>query len=471
MFKTLRNRLIFSHILPLLIIMPIMGIALVLVLENWIYLPNLSSELEGDARFISRIAADTPDLWNHTEFAQSLLQGSSPRANARIMLLSGEGTLVASSNPEDAPELGKPINVPELQEVRNGQTVRKVHYNQWLNADTIDILVPVISKNNDYLGAVRLTYHYATVTEEFFRLRYLIAGLMIFGLLLGSLLGYLLATSIEAPVQDVTGAVDELAHGSRTQLLKVYGPEELQRLALAVNDLVTRLREMEKARKQLLANLVHELGRPLGALRSAIQALANGAEKDPAMYQELIAGMDAETVRLESLVKDLALLYEQFLGTLELDLQEINLSEWLPTVLRTWQEAALEKRIRWQIELSNSLPDVQADPIRLAQVVGNLVSNAIKFTPANGQVTISTCLVEGNVGIAVKDTGPGISPEEQQEIFKPFYRGTQGRRFPQGMGLGLSITRDLVQAHGGRLEVSSIPGSGSSFTIWLPVHS
>jgi two-component system, OmpR family, sensor histidine kinase BaeS len=469
MFRTLHNRLIFSHILPMLIIIPLMGILLVYGLENWVYLPSLTNELQSDARFLAQVIADDPSLWKDQARAQKRLEAGKPKENIHLTLISASGNLVASSDKSDASQLEQPVALAEVKTALQGQEVRLVHFSSRYNADVIDIFVPVTSSNGQILGIVRLMYRYTTVADEFFQLRFLITGLLVVGLLFGSVLGYFLAISIEAPIYHVTRAVDDLAHGSRTQLLQVNGPEEIQSLSLAVNLLVTRLRELEQARKHLLANLVHELGRPLGAIRSAIQALARGAEKDPAFFQEIIDGMDGESARLEHLLNDLADLYDQVLGALELDLQPLLIQDWLPSVLRTWQEAAREKNLRWEVDSLKSLPAVQADPIRLAQVVGNLVSNAIKFTPPEGQVRVSTCLGDGEVGILVEDSGVGISPEEQKKIFDPFYRGSHGRRFLEGMGLGLSISRDLVNAHGGRLEVSSIQGAGSQFTVWLPV--
>jgi two-component system sensor histidine kinase BaeS len=226
---------------------------------------------------------------------------------------------------------------------------------------------------------------------------------------------------------------------------------------------------MELARRQLLANLVHELGRPLGAVRSAIHALSKGAGDDPQLLSDLTTGMDEETARLQHVLEDLAHLHDQVLGTLEMNLKPIDLSDWLPRMLLPWQQAAHEKKLEWRAEIPPGLPTVQADPVRLAQIIGNLASNAVKYTPAGRSVSV-TAGIDGNwVWVRVSDSGPGISPEEQRRIFDHFYRGDQGRRIKQGMGLGLSIARDLAVAHGGRLEVESQPGAGSTFTVWLPV--
>ena len=134
-----------------------------------------------------------------------------------------------------------------------------------------------------------------------------------------------------------------------------------------------------------------------------------------------------------------------------------------------WEQAAQEKRLAWMEDIPPDLPTVQADPVRLAQVVGNLLSNAVKYTPSGKSVTVSAGATQTEAWIKVSDTGPGIHPEEQEKIFTPFYRGDQDRRIKQGMGLGLSIARDLAQAHGGRITLNSTPGLGSEFTVYIPV--
>jgi signal transduction histidine kinase len=173
---------------------------------------------------------------------------------------------------------------------------------------------------------------------------------------------------------------------------------------------------------------------------------------------------------LQQLLNDLTGLHDQVLGVMELKIQQVPLMLWLPNMLRTYQEAANTKGLLWQVTISEELPTINADPNRLAQAVGNLVNNAIKFTPPGGTVSVDAGVQDYEVRIRINDTGPGIPFEEQTNIFTPFYRGRSENRFPQGMGLGLSIARDLVVAHQGRLEFTSIHGEGSSFTIWLPFN-
>ena len=249
------------------------------------------------------------------------------------------------------------------------------------------------------------------------------------------------------------------------------GPEEINHLLRSVNALVTRLESLEQARRQFVANLVHELGRPLGALQPAIEALRGRAGCDKDLRQELLAGMQNEVGQLRRLLDDLAGLHDEVLGTLELALQPTPLSAWLPDILAPWREAAQAKGLAWRAAIPSDLPRLELDRDRFSQALGNLVSNAIKYTPVHGRVSVEAGIQEAEVWIQVRDTGPGIAAEDRERIFAPFYRSQAGRRFPQGMGLGLSIAQNLIAAHGGWLKVDSVPGAGSTFTIWLPLDS
>jgi signal transduction histidine kinase len=269
-------------------------------------------------------------------------------------------------------------------------------------------------------------------------------------------------------LQHVTEAIDKLAKGDNLDYLEVQGPEEIKSLAKSTNLLFERIQNHEKTRKQLLANLIHELGRPLGALRSGIQSLKLGAGKDPQLLDDLTTGIDAEMVRLQELLDDLAHLHDQVYGFLELNRENITPQSWLPKVLRPWQEIAAEKELDWTLEIPENLPDFKADPLRLAQIIENLVSNAIKYTPKDGSVKIIAGNDPNNIWFKVCDTGPGIPPEDENKIFEPFYRGEQKDKIIRGMGLGLSIAHDLAIAHKGEILVDSKLGQGSTFTVSIP---
>jgi two-component system sensor histidine kinase BaeS len=469
MLRTLRNRLILSHVLPLLIIIPLMGVAIIYALETQVLLPSLSNELVGEASLLAEIASNQPEIWKDPAFAQDILTQARPYLAARVMWLAPDGRLLASSDPTDVDRLGQLLEIPDFTDTRPGEVVSRTDFSQRLHGEIVDVYAPVITAENQVVGIVRLSYRFATVYEDFMQLRYLIAAILIVSMLAGVLLGSTLALNINSPLQKAIEAIYDLARGSREAGLNEQGPEEVRLLQRSVNHLMERLHSLEEARQRLLANLVHEIGRPLGALHAAVQALLLTPQPAPQVLEEMLAGMKDETSRLQSLLDELAHLHDLVLGTLELERQPVALGEWLPGVLRPWEAAAHEKRLHWEMSFSSSLPNVDVDPLRLAQVVGNLLSNAIKYTPAGGTVSVTAGIKEDKIWITVSDTGPGIPSEELDKIFTPFYRSPHERRIAQGMGLGLSIAHDLVDAHGGRLEVQSQPGLGSQFTIWLPL--
>lgn len=473
MFRSLRNRLILSHILPLIFVSLLTGFALIYVLETRFLLPRLADNLIGQARLLAEISRSEFELWGNPVLFGRMLDRVSLDPAVRVMFLSPNGQILYSSESGDVTRLGVFTEPVGLSTAQRGEEVVLTNYSVFRpNNVLLEVLRPVIDPQSlQVVGIVRLTYRLASAFELFIQFRFLIVYVLVFGLLLGAVMGSLLALSISRPVRQVTQAIYDLAQGTRREALIEQGPEEIRAQIRAVNYVVERLHNLEEARRQLLANLVHELGRPLGALRSAIQAIAKGAGQDQQLLEELTSGMDEEAARLERVVEDLAHLHGQGMGQLELSRQSVNLVEWLPRVLRPWEQMARAKGQHWQVQLPAELPLVSADPVRLAQVVGNLASNAIKYTPPEGSVGIEAGSQENMVWIRISDTGPGIPLDEQEKIFVPFYRGSQERRIKQGMGLGLTIARDLVQAHGGRITLESTPGEGSHFTIWLPTQA
>ena len=469
--RTLRSRLVLSHTLPMLIIVPVISVVLIYALETQVLLASSSQELTKQAYLIAELSGVQAGLWDDPAQSQRFVTHLTPILNTRVMLLDTEGLLVASSDPGDAERLGQPLQLAGMANIRAAQTSVQTDYSRDVQAEIVDVLVPVLGSQQQVIGAVRLTRQLASIYEHVVRLRYVILGALAVELLLGAIVGWLLALRLADSLTIVTESVHKLATEAQPELLPEKGTDEMRRLVHAFNTLAQRLRGTEETRRQLLANLVHELGRPLGAMLSAIQALLSGGDEDPAFRRELLEGMQSEVRRLQRLLGDLTQLRDRLSGGLTLNRRPTALSEWLPQMLGPWREAAQEKGLEWQISLSPDLPAMEVDPDRLGQALGNLLSNAIRYTPAGGTVSVDGNSDGDAVWIRVSDSGPGIAPEEQGHIFEPFYRAQVGRRFPQGMGLGLTITHDIVQAHGGRLEMDSTPGQGSRFTLRLPLDT
>jgi signal transduction histidine kinase len=464
MFSSLRNRLILSHVLPVLLIVPLTGLAMAYVLETRLLLPMVYSSLAEDATLMAAITGDQPLFWQNPPLAQALVDGVEPHLSGQISVLALDGRVLAAT--EAAGTQAQVVELPDMRGVGPGETV------QIRQGPLAEAFAPAFDAAGKHTGVIRMTTRLLTVSDTIYQLRYLLGAVLLLGVLAGSGLGSYLAFQINRPIQRVTNSIQSLAAGNwQAHAPEAGGPREMRALAMAVNALVDRLGSLEKARRQLLANLVHELGRPLGAMRSAILALLQGADKDPQLESDLLHGMDGETVRLKRLLEDLARLHDEVLGGLEINKVRMAPDAWLSRQLPAWEAAAREKGLAWDVDVQPGIPEVEMDADRIGQALGNLLSNAIKFTPAGGGVSTRAWVEADRFRVQVTDTGAGIPPDEHGRIFQPFYRGAHGRKVVDGMGLGLSIARDIAVAHGGDITFDSQGGQGSRFTLWVPVQA
>jgi two-component system sensor histidine kinase BaeS len=467
--KTLRGRFILSHILPILIVIPLVGLALTYLLESQVLLTDLSNDLSERANVIAEAVSGQPEILQDPELVEAYLARIQLNIEGEILFLGSNGMLMATNNQGYFADIGQIPEIDGLEEAIAGEPFVVVRYS-WTEPNGI-ALVPVSDVNQELIGVVGVTESLDAAASQFGDLRRLILAATLIALLVGVGIALLLARRLERPLVSVTESIQEIAVGQRIEPIEEEGPEEIQNLVRSVNMLAANLRSLEDTRRRLLANIVHELGRPLGAIRAAIHALRQGAAEDPETRDELLMGIEDEVIRLQPLLDDLAQLHGQVMGNVTLHRTELDLSSWLPPLIIPWRAAALDKGLGWDARIPDDLPAMAVDPDRLSQAIGNLLSNAIKYTPEGGTVSFAAEVKSQEIHIAVSDNGVGIRPEELESVFEPFYRSSEPRRFPQGLGLGLTIARDLVEAHGGTLTISSQLGEGSTFTITLPLES
>jgi len=449
-------------------VIPLVVAALVYVVQTQVLITSVRAELTSQARLLAQLAFNDPRILVDPFRAQLFIESFSPYLTSQVMLLTPNGLVLASTGSQNSDDLETMITQDEFRQVHDGKIIVHTARETGSADELADVFVPVLAQDGSLIGIVRLTHQTSGFDERFTQIRKLVVWILIGGLGLGVSIGAVLAVQITKPISGVTRAVSDLTRGESLEPLPERGPEEIRQLEIAFNSLVERLRSLEKARKQLLANLVHELGRPLGSLRSAILALQEGAADRIELREDLLRGMDSTTDRLQGLLEELAHLHGQVLGTLELSKQPVNLDEWISSLLTPYRQEALQKGLEWRSELNCCDLLLSIDPDRMAQAIQNLVQNAIQYTQPGGSIIIKTRENPQEIQIQIEDTGSGILPEEQELVWKPFYRGSNRGRFPQGMGLGLNISRDIVNAHGGDIQLSSIPGSGSTFTVCIP---
>ncbi len=260
--------------------------------------------------------------------------------------------------------------------------------------------------------------------------------------------------------------VDEraLASGDRSRRVEYEAGDELGEMASAFNSMADTIEEEDRLRRNFASEVAHELRTPLAILSSEVEGLQDGVvEPTPSA----LASLHEETLRLTRLVADLETLASADAAGFALDRRSAPLRPLLEQVAREFRGPYEAEDVR----LSAALADVEieADPTRIQQVVSNLLSNALKFTPAGGEVEL-TLATEGSAAvITVSDTGSGIAPEDLPHVFDRFYRGRGVRA--RGSGIGLTVAKELVRAHGGEIRVESRPGDGTVFRVVLPASS
>ena len=467
--RSLRSSFIISHLLPVLVVVPLVGLILIYLLETQIILTQMSEDISDKANLIAETVNGRPELLQNKAEAETFISGVSIYIEEQVLLFGPGGEVLASNEAVDVPDVESLAGESVLETAVAGKENLVITYG--LAEQRAIVLVPVQDINQQLVGIVGVTDTLTSAANQFQRLRTIIAGALALQLVLGALIGWWLAGRLEQPIEQAAAAVVTIANGETIDPVPVEGPQEIRDLSEAVNILAERLRLLEDTRRRSLANIVHELGRPLGAIHTATYVLRQGAGDDPQVRDELLAGIEGAVTNMEPLLNDLSQLYGQVQGTVQLTLQPVDLNEWLLPSLLPWRTVAQEKGLEWQTDIASDLPEVEIDPDRMNQVIGNLISNAIKYTPEGGAIAVTADAGKDVVNIGICDTGPGIDPEEQERIFEPFYRSQAHRRFPQGLGLGLTIARDLVEVHGGTLELVSEPGKGSCFTIHLSRNS
>jgi PAS domain S-box-containing protein len=260
--------------------------------------------------------------------------------------------------------------------------------------------------------------------------------------------------------------------GQQVGYFAIYS--DVSELQARTRELAEKSAELEVASKhksEFLANMSHELRTPLNAIVGFSQVLKQKLFGEVNQKQdEYLDDILSSSNHLLELINDILDLSKVEAGQVELERQLFSLREALERGVVMVRERALKNGVELSLELDPQIDLVDGDERRIRQVVFNLLSNAVKFTPSGGRVEISTAKENGEVRIAVRDTGPGISPDDQARIFEEFQqaRDTNGER-PEGTGLGLALSRSLVELHGGRIWVESEPGKGSTFTFTLPV--
>lgn len=289
-------------------------------------------------------------------------------------------------------------------------------------------------------------------------------------------LGYFLSSTITDRVHQLRGAAEQLAEGDLKTRVPVQGRDEVAALAQTFNKMAEQLeaadakqRELEKMRADLIAWVGHDLQTPLASIRAILEALADGVVDEPETVKRYLITAQRDVRSLSALIDDLFQMAQLNAGGFQLELEDSSLADLVSDTLESFTELAARQKLTLSGSVDPNLDPIRMDTRRIGRVLNNLIGNAIRHTPAHGEVKVTARRTSLGVEMSVEDTGEGIRTEDLPHIFDGFYRGEKSRsRATGGAGLGLAISRGIVQAHGGEIKVESEVGKGSRFTFHLP---
>jgi two-component system OmpR family sensor kinase/two-component system sensor histidine kinase BaeS len=299
----------------------------------------------------------------------------------------------------------------------------------------------------------------------------LVCGLPLGFSVLAAVFGGLAFRRFSSPVADVMAAADAVAGGDLNVRVRENIPGEFGQLARSFNRMTAELANVEQQRRNLTADVAHELRTPLHIIQGNLEGILDGVYEPT---DEHISATLEETRLLARLVSDLQTLSLAEAGQLPLHEEMLSAADLLEDTLTSFSGPAGAAGLEVRLEIPDPIPaeglSVYGDPDRLEQVLNNLVANALRYTPPGGRITLGAQVIEGGVRLFVADTGAGIAAEDLPHIFDRFWKGdrTRARREGAGSGLGLAIARQLVQAHRGQIWAESQPGAGTTFFIELP---
>jgi signal transduction histidine kinase len=452
----------------LLVLGVVVGVGLSLYFAQRQYLVRrFDLSQEDNVNFLVQMRREAVTAGNDQILASSLSLLRRSRALSYALVQDETGLVLAHTNPA---LVGQRLTDP-MSLTAAGATglLRQV------GGDVVDLALPVLQGNN-FLGIARVGYSQKSMTQlvdqalQIARTHLVLAAFIGWGG--GALVAVLLALFFARPIRELTLGAHRIGEGHLNHRIKITSRDELGELAREFNVMAVKLQELDRLKQDFVSNVTHELRSPLTSLRGYVELLLkDNAGPVNEEQREFLIVIKNNAVRLARFIDNLLDIAKIEALKVELHPETIRLQDTALEVMILFRPMAQEKNIQFDTRIPPDLPPLFADADKLLEILTNLISNAFKFTPEGGRVELSADAEEKEIHLRVSDTGVGIPPEALAGVFNKFeqVKPTRGlARRTKGTGLGLTIVRGFVEAHGGKVWIKSEPGRGTTVHVTLP---
>ncbi len=396
-------------------------------------------------------------------YIKKVTDNYSERINSRILVIDSNKIVIHDSN---SIYIGQEFNHTEIQRALDGENNYGIY--KFKEFGYVLYTAVPISFNNRIVGSILVSSSIDEIfdtTGEIKRVFIIISGISVVFI---AILGFIFAGFLSRPIKKFTNTITKISQGQLDQKVEIKTNDEFNHMANAFNLMISKLDQVDRQRKDFVANVSHELRTPLSSIKLLSESLIHQDEKDINIYKEFLIDINAEVNRLNNIINDLLTLVDLNKEKLTLSLKTTYINYLLEKVILRLRPLANEESITLEL-ISKQQIQINIDVDKIQQSIINIIHNAIKYTPEGGAVTVSLYYEGEYAVIKVEDTGTGIERKHLEHIFDRFYRTDKARaRKTGGTGLGLSIAYQIVSLHQGTIEVESEVGKGSSFYIKLP---
>jgi len=465
MFNSLSSKLGLTYVLLIMIVICGVGFGLVLSLRQspLLYRTSYSRLAIAKAVLLPRLQSLQLD---QIEQLKTTIKRESPNFQIRVAILNDQGNVIFDTDSKTSPYLP---TINDLQKISDKPENQVDIYRDNLGKTWFFTVSRINGPYYLFLSLPRPILPLRTILQDEFLGPLIEAGLI--ALLTALMISLVMARWIAKPLKIMVKSARSVAEGNY-QSIPLEGPDEVQQLASALNEMSRKVQQSSQSQREFVANVSHELKTPITSIQGFAQAILDGTVNTKGAIKKAGEVILNETSRLHRLVTDLLILARLEAGTADLKKESVTINSLLQNTIEKFTIIAEKLKVKLIDEFGANV-SVLGDGDRLSQVFSNLIDNAIKFSPPNGNVEIRTYNEGKFILISIKDSGPGIKEDDKLKIFERFYQVDKSRKGGEGrgVGLGLAITKQIMSAHGGEIWVESDGKNGSTFIVKLPLEN